>query len=447
MIDPTRNNDLEVLIVGGGIGGLCLAQGLKKAGVDVHVYERDLTPTSRLQGFRIHIDPDGSGALHECLPGHLWEIFVSTCGDFSQGFTMLNQRLEELIKFRDQPQASDLVAQHRSVSRMTLRQILLSGLGDAVHFGKRFERYEQREDGRIIVFFDDGSRAQCNVLVAADGVNSRVRQQYLPGNDPFDTGVISLGGKIPLTDGVMAMIPPSLLDGPAIVLPAEPANLFLAAWRRSSHASEQVKLLSAANAAGEAAQDEGDYVVLALAAKREFFGFDTEIPESTPGEMRAILRRKMLNWHPNLRKLAEMTGDELGFLRIRSSQPTPPWTPSNVTLLGDAIHSMTPFRGIGANVALRDAALLCSKLVGAQRSGVPAASRIGEYEAEMRIYGFKAVAESLKSMEQAVAPKKLGFKLGMSAMRVAHRVPALRRRIMEQRVTRPKSRLVNQVQP
>ena len=201
-------NDLHVLVIGGGIGGLCLAQGLKKAGIRVDVFERDPSPTARLQGFRIHIDPDGSTALHECLPESLWEIFDSTGGDFSRGFTMLNERLEELMKFRQPPATDDLVARHRSVSRMSLRQILLAGLGDAVHFDKRFERYERAADGRIVAFFEDGSTAEGNVLVAADGVNSRVRQQYLPGNDPIDTGTISLGGKIPLTDGVMAMIPP-----------------------------------------------------------------------------------------------------------------------------------------------------------------------------------------------------------------------------------------------
>src|SRR5271155_3983257 len=197
------SNDMRVLVIGGGIGGLCLAQGLKKAGVKVNIYERDRTPSSRLQGFRIHIDPDGSRALHECLPPSLWEVFASTCGDFSQGFTMLSEQLEELMKFRQHPASADPVASHRQVSRMSLRQILLAGLGDAVHFEKRFERYERRADGRIVAFFDDGSTAEGDVLVAADGVNSRVRQQYLPGNDPIDTGVISLGGRIRLTDGVM----------------------------------------------------------------------------------------------------------------------------------------------------------------------------------------------------------------------------------------------------
>ncbi len=439
-------NNLHVLVIGGGIGGLCLAQGLKKAGISVGVYERDLSSSSRLQGVRIHIDPDGSTALHECLPDNLWEIFDSTGGDFSRGFTMLNEKLEVLMNFQQPPAMGNLVARHRSVSRMSLRQILLAGLGDAVHFDKRFGRYERRADGRIVAFFEDGSTAEGDVLVAADGVNSRVRQQYLPGNDPIDTGTISLGGRIPLTDGVMAMLPPCLLDGPAMVLPAAPANLFMAAWKRSTEANERVRALTGSPASGEsAAEDAGEegsgYLVLALGARREFFGFSKDPDAMTSGEMRAVLRSKMLDWHPNLRKLAEMTTDDLGFLLIRTSQPVASWTPSNVTLLGDAIHNMTPYRGIGANIALRDAALLCSKLVEAQRSGVAVAGKIGEYEAEMRRYGFAAVAASRKSLEQAVAPKGLGFRLAMSGMRAATKVPALRRRILEERVTRPSKTL------
>jgi 2-polyprenyl-6-methoxyphenol hydroxylase-like FAD-dependent oxidoreductase len=432
------NQDLQVLIVGGGIGGLCLAQGLKKAGIRADVYERDRTPSSRLQGYRIHIDPDGSTALHACLPPHLWELFDSTGGDFSHGFTMLDEQLQELMKFRQSPETADPVARHRQVSRMTLRQVLLGELGESVHFDKRFARYERLENGRVAAFFEDGSSAEADILVAADGVSSRVRQQYLPGNEPIDTGVISVGGKIPLTDGVMAMIPPALLDGPAIVLPPAPANLFMAAWRRSADAERKLRALGFM---GDDATDSESYVVMALGAKREYFGLeassDAVIDAMSQEEMRSLLRCRMAGWHPNLRKLVEMTGDELGFWKIRTSRPVAAWQPTNITLLGDAIHSMTPYRGIGANVALHDAQLLCEKLTEAVRSGASAVAKIGEYEAEMRVYGFEAVGESLKSLEQAITPKGPGFKVSMKVMKVANRIPAVRQRIMERRVTRP----------
>ena len=53
----------RVLVIGAGLGGLCLAQGLCKAGVDVAVYERDAGLAVRTQGHRVHIDSRGEQAL------------------------------------------------------------------------------------------------------------------------------------------------------------------------------------------------------------------------------------------------------------------------------------------------------------------------------------------------------------------------------------------------
>jgi 2-polyprenyl-6-methoxyphenol hydroxylase-like FAD-dependent oxidoreductase len=68
---------------------------------------------------------------------------------------------------------------------------------------------------------------------------------------------------------------------------------------------------------------------------------------------------------------------------------------SNVTLLGDAIHTMSPGRGERANTALRDAELLRHTLIDVATKGVPLVRAKAEYEAEMLRYGFEAVANSL----------------------------------------------------
>jgi len=68
---PSRqitNNPLKVLIVGAGTGGLCLAHGLKSAGISVEVFERDHSPFDRQAGYRLSINPIGNRALKECLP-------------------------------------------------------------------------------------------------------------------------------------------------------------------------------------------------------------------------------------------------------------------------------------------------------------------------------------------------------------------------------------------
>jgi 2-polyprenyl-6-methoxyphenol hydroxylase-like FAD-dependent oxidoreductase len=69
----------------------------------------------------------------------------------------------------------------------------------------------------------------------------------------------------------------------------------------------------------------------------------------------------------------------------------PPWETAPVTLIGDAIHTMVT-AGIGAAVALRDAALLCRRVT--DRTG-PLLDAVHAYETEMLDYGFDAVARSL----------------------------------------------------
>jgi 2-polyprenyl-6-methoxyphenol hydroxylase-like FAD-dependent oxidoreductase len=66
-----------------------------------------------------------------------------------------------------------------------------------------------------------------------------------------------------------------------------------------------------------------------------------------------------------------------------------------VTLLGDAVHTMSPGRGEGANVALWDAALLRRRLVDVVTNEVPLVQAKAAYETEMLRYGFEAVADSL----------------------------------------------------
>ncbi len=419
---------IHVGIIGGGIGGLCLAQGLKKAGINVAVYERDETPSSRQQGFRVHINPQGSMALQECLPERLWKIFDATGGDFSKGFTFVTEQLQELLSMRDGGGPIDPIARHRSISRITLRQILLAGLEGTVHFNKRFTRYEEMPHGRFKVHFEDGNAVMADVLVAADGVNSGVRKQYLPKAEPIDTGVLAVGGRIPLTDGVMALAPHRLLDGPVMVMPPTPCSLFMAMWRRSAEALESLRALGI----NETAPEDENYLILGLGGRPRALGLPEEEDAMTGSVLRDAMRRAADGWHPNLRKLVELLDErDTSVTRLRTSERPAPWKTTRVTLLGDAIHSMTPYRGIGANTALRDAALLCSKLVEAQRNEKPLMQAIAEYEASMRKYGFAAVEASLKTMRQAVGQKKNpGFSMAKTAMRVVNAVPVLKRKLI-----------------
>lgn len=376
---------IHVAVIGGGVGGLCLAQGLKQAGVEVSVHERDRTPTDRLQGYRLHIDPHGSQALHDCLPPHLWRRFVETAG-FASGFGFVDDRLTPLMTL-DVPEAAPERA-HHSVSRVTLREILLDGLD--VHFDRKFTRYEH-VDGRITAHFADGSSVRCDVLVGADGANSAVRARYLPHAKRVDTGITAIAGKLPLTPETRAWLPRQMLDNPLSVIPRRPAGMFLAPHVLSG---------------------EG-YLMWAYAAD----GFDAS------GDLKTEVAQAVADWHPDLVRLVRETpAVEVAHWPIRTSTPVEPWRPTTVTLLGDAIHSMTPMRGIGANTALRDARLLCRNLV--EREPLDA---IADYESRMREYGFAAVKASLRSARQFVSGNRAGKVVFKSVLRLFEAVPPLKR--------------------
>lgn len=119
---------------------------------------------------------------------------------------------------------------------------------------------------------------------------------------------------------------------------------------------------------------------------------------------------------------------------VRTSDPLTPWEPSRVTLIGDAIHTMTPGRGAGANTALRDAELLCARLTDARDGRTDLLTAIGDYERRMRAYSAKAVEESLEFMNDGSAARRpvigpLTTFGTRTAMRITDRVPALKRRM------------------
>ena len=114
-----------------------------------------------------------------------------------------------------------------------------------------------------------------------------------------------------------------------------------------------------------------------------------------------------------------------------SSTPITPWQTQRITLLGDAIHSMTPYRGIGANVALKDAMRLCHALTGASRGKRPVLEAIHDYETGMIDYGFRAVRTSLYAMNQAIVESRLHAMLSRTFLQFINRVPPLKRRMLE----------------
>ena len=92
---------------------------------------------------------------------------------------------------------------------------------------------------------------------------------------------------------------------------------------------------------------------------------------------------------------------------------------------------MTPYRGIGANVALKDAMRLCHALTEASRGQRPVLQAIHDYETGMIDYGFRAVRTSLHAINQAIIESRLRAMLSRMVLRLINRVPPVKRRMLE----------------
>ncbi|HEY4023707.1 MAG TPA: NAD(P)/FAD-dependent oxidoreductase [Pseudonocardiaceae bacterium] len=392
-----------MVIIGGGTGGLCLAQALRKAGLDVAVYERSASRTERLQGYLLHITPWGARILQECLPEPLWRAFRDTCGLACGDFGFVDEQLVDLARISDgqsRAERDDPRRAFRSVSRITLHELLGVGLSDVVSYGKEFTHYTRTGTGRVSCHFADGTSVDADLVIGADGADSRVRAQYLPAARRVDTGITVIAGKLPLTGETRAWLPERLLDAPNNVLPPGGSGMFIASHDLGDH-------------------DPASYLMWVHAA--------TSAPEpDLPGEaLRELVAEAITGWHPTLRRLvADTPAESVAMLPIVTSVQVPRWQPTNITLLGDAIHSMTPFRGIGANIALRDASVLATNLISVAQGRLGLLDAIDDYERQMTGYGFAAVRESLRAARAFVSDTRSARTVGGTVRRFFPGLPA-----------------------
>jgi 2-polyprenyl-6-methoxyphenol hydroxylase-like FAD-dependent oxidoreductase len=315
------------------------------------------------------------------------------------------------------------------VSRITLRHVLLAGLDDDVRFGKTFDRYEEDGDA-VVAHFADGTAARCDVLVAADGGNSRVRRQFLPQARRIDTGVRAIAGKVALTPATRARLAPALLRGAALMMAPQRVSFFVAPQEfGAAHAPvDGIGANDESRAHGVLFDNTQDYIMWAMGARPETYGVTRPLATLAADELQEVALGMAGDWHRGYRDLIRLADPAtVSLLTIHTSAPLAPWPSARITLMGDAIHAMTPYKGIGANVALRDAGLLCRKLVAAQRGEQPLLQAIGAYEVAMRDYGFAAVRESLRTMEQAVGPRGWGFAMAKAGMRALNALPPVKR--------------------
>lgn len=395
---------MRVVIAGAGLAGLTLAHLLHRHGLDVAVYERDVDVAAREAGYRIHINSTGTSALHTALEPRLWRLFLATSGMPREDMLLFDERLvprpgRDTSATEGSGVPAD-IPEHLVVCRSTLRRILLLGLENVVHFGAKVTGYGDNPDGSVSVLFGDRGAVAADVLIAADGINSAVRAQRLPQVQVVDLGARHIAAKIPITERTRARLPEQLFNTFSLAYDSDFTGLTLGPLERSDPGSPLVAEQD------RAFRDEAgrNYALSIFNSVTRRMMPDAELFSATPQQLKAYVLERVASWHPALVEVVRLWDTTtVQPLRLRGCVPVSAWRPSNVTVVGDSIHAMSPSLGIGANTALRDAHVLGERLMAVARGEKELVDAVGGYEEAMRDYGYRAAR-----MSAAVGEKVIG---------------------------------------
>ncbi|MCA2217175.1 FAD-dependent oxidoreductase [Jidongwangia harbinensis] len=376
------STDFTVAIAGAGLSGLCLAQYLTRAGIDVHVYERDPDPSVRRQGYRIILDRYGLEALRESLPGTLHQLALATGEEPGGHLRFTDSRLRNAftVTFKDEPYAT------RQVDRLTLRSILMSGLDRRIHYGKAAVAVDSGGPAGLRLRFADGEAVPATVVVGADGVGSALRAQLMPDAGPANTPMAGVYGRSPLRPGGESIIPDALRTSAVLAIADRPGRAF---FFTSMRFGENPREAFARLAPDSHAPTADDYVMWGLLLRQD------DVPTGVRGDLpalRDLAARMSTDFHPLVRRLVDTADVDATVLNLFATGRRPHrWAVPRATMMGDAVHVMPPFGAHGGNTALRDAALLGRRLVEARTGGTPVEEAIAGYQDEMVPYAFRAV--------------------------------------------------------
>ena len=335
---------------------------------------RALTREGARTGYRLTLDADGGNALEACLPPDLYERYVlashrtPTRPDVA---VVIDSQSRELTTAPHigPPNGGELP--HTAIDRATFRAILSTDLEEVVRYEAPVSGFFA-DDGGVLLRLLDGRTIEGDVLIGADGVGSPVRRQLLPDVQivPAPVGALGLFGRSPLTEEIIAGLPEVL--SAAFVIARDDRGVMLSLGQRVP-------------------RQPGPDVAPAYMMLSGGVLPETVVPEpadwtaQTAAEMHQAMRAGVAEWHPAIRGLVDRTEPGTLFSHpFRRLDPTPAWASSRVTLVGDAINAMLPTLGKGANMAMRNAAVLRDQLVAAARGDRPLLEAIGAYEEDMR---------------------------------------------------------------
>ena len=315
---------MRIVIVGAGIGGLSAALALRREGFEPHVFEQ--APALLEVGAAIAVWPNAMRVLRAldlepqlrrlAFQPSAWTNRVWDSGEF-------------LFDLAFDDAESRYGAPYLLMHRGDLHGSLHSAVApELIAYEKKLVDLDRNGDG-VILRFADGSSAQADAVIGADGVHSRVREILLGPEKPKFTGRVAH----------RTVFPTALMDGFTV-------DICTKWWGPDRH-----------------------IVIYPVNPRRDETYFVTSVPDpdwdieswSAQGDM-ADVRRAFTGFHDDVQRVLAAC-PQVHKWALFERDPLARWCDGAVALLGDACHPMTPYMAQGAASALEDAAML-SRCVG-----------------------------------------------------------------------------------
>ena len=317
----------RVVVAGAGIGGLCAALALAKQGIHVVVLEQARALGE--VGAGLQMSPNAMKVLRELgleseLGAFAFEPQHAAIRHYKTGEYYLKSSLGKQTEAR-------YGAPYWHLHRADLHQVLAQACSQAgveLVLNSMVTSYRQdAELNQVYVSLEDGREICGDILIGADGLRSKVREQMLGKERPTFMGQVAWRGVIPVSDLTVDVKPDASVW-------AGPGRHFVSYYLRG-----------------------GDYVNFVAVEERSDWQSESWREEGDVDE----LKRVFADWHPEVRELIKAARSTfLWALNGRDELPT--WHKDRVVLLGDACHPMLPFMAQGAAMAIEDGYVLAKCL-------------------------------------------------------------------------------------
>lgn len=342
----------QIAIIGGGPGGLTLANLLQQKGINVRVYERDENKDARVQGATLDLHEESG--LEALKRAGLMDAFYANYRPDAGKMRLITKNLEIKLDDHDETsESTDVTNDRPEIDRGPLRKILLSSLDeDVVVWDSHFTSLEAEKEGWRIRF-KNGTSAYADLVIAADGANSKIRS-FVTDIQPVYSGISIVEGNIYHA----ATNSPKLWN-------------MLKGGKVFAFGDDQSIILSA--------KGDGSMSFYTGCKVAENWVTDSGINFSDKQSVYHWFQEAFGSWDETWQEL--FASDELWFVpRPQYHYPLDQsWEAhSNITLLGDAAHRMPPYAGEGVNMAMQDAFELCDCLTDPQFTDLKSAIRAFE---------------------------------------------------------------------